>query len=47
MGGKFIYPEKGVPYADTPLIQDYAGLEDMEIIDAKKDELIYNYRYFQ
>ena len=32
MGGKFIYPEKGVPYADTPLIQDYAGLEDMEII---------------
>ena len=40
MGGKFIYPEKGVPYADTPLVQDYAGLDDMESIDAKKDERI-------
>ena len=40
MGGKFIYPEKGVPYADTPLVRDYAGLDDMESIDAKKDERI-------
>lgn len=38
MGGKFIYPEKGVPYAGTPLIKDYAGLDDMESVDAKRDE---------
>lgn len=40
MGGKFIYPKKGVPYADTPLIKDYAGLENMEGVDAKRNERI-------
>lgn len=40
MGGKFIYPKKGVPYADTPYIQDYTILDDMENVDAKKNERI-------
>lgn len=40
MGGRFIYPEKGLPYADEPLIQDYACLDGMESIDAKKNERI-------
>ena len=26
LGGKFIYPENGVPYADVPMISDYKSL---------------------
>ena len=28
LGGKFIYPENGVPYADAPMISDYKKLDD-------------------
>ncbi len=40
LGGRFIYPEKGVPFADKPLIQDYRQLDDMGVVDAKKSARI-------
>lgn len=40
LGGTFIYPENGVPYADAPLISDYGKLDEMESVDAKTDERI-------
>lgn len=36
LGGRFIYPEKGLPYGDKPLIQEYGQLYGMETIDAKR-----------
>nr|WP_296265862.1 uroporphyrinogen decarboxylase family protein [uncultured Merdimonas sp.] len=35
LGGTFIYPEKGVPYAGKPFLQDYEQLNEMEPVDAK------------
>lgn len=37
LGGKFIYPEKGIPYADHPFLDDYEKLKDMEPVDARKN----------
>lgn len=37
LGGKFIYPENGVPYADAPMISDYKKLDEMEPVEAKRD----------
>ena len=35
-----IYPEKGVPYMDAPLIQDYGRLDSMEPVDARTNARI-------
>lgn len=35
LGGTFIYPEKGVPYAGKPFLQDYEQLNEMEPVVAK------------
>lgn len=35
LGGKVVYPEKGLPYADTPFIQEYSQLDSMEPADAE------------
>ena len=40
LGGKVIYPEKGVPYMDAPLIQDYGRLDSMEPVDARTNARI-------
>ena len=40
LGGKFIYPENGVPYADAPMISDYKKLDEMEPVEAKRDPRI-------
>lgn len=40
LGGKFIYPENGVPYADAPMIFDYKKLDEMEPVEAKRDSRI-------
>ena len=40
LGGRFIYPQKGHPFSDKPLIQEYSQLEDIESADAKKNERI-------
>lgn len=40
LGGKVIYPEKGVPYMDAPLIQDYVRLESIEPVDARTNARI-------
>lgn len=40
LGGRFIYPEQGVPYADKPLLQDYDHLDGMEPVDAKRSSRI-------
>lgn len=40
LGGKFIYPENGVPYADAPMISDYKKLDEMEPVEAKRDSRI-------
>ena len=40
LGGKFIYPENGVPYADVPMISDYKKLDEMEPVEAKRDPRI-------
>ena len=40
LGGRFIYPQKGLPFSDKPLIQEYSQLEDIESADAKKNERI-------
>lgn len=37
LGGRFIYPESGLPYADEPVLMDYKKLEIMEPIAAEKD----------
>ena len=40
LGGRFIYPQKGLPFSDKPLIQEYSQLDDIESADAKKNERI-------
>lgn len=40
LGGRFIYPENGLPYSDKPLIQEYSQLDEIEIVDAKNNERI-------
>lgn len=40
LGGRFIYPEKGLPYADEPVLKDYRQLEIMEPADADKNRRI-------
>lgn len=35
LGGKTIYPEVGLPYADRPLIEDYTILDTMAPVNAK------------
>lgn len=40
LGGKFIYPENGVPYADAPFISDYGKLDELEPVVAKTDTRI-------
>lgn len=36
LGGRVVYPEHGLPYADTPYLQDYDLLSEMEPADAGK-----------
>lgn len=40
LGGRFIYPKKGLPYADTPLLGEDRRLDEVEVVDAKKSERI-------
>ena len=40
LGGTFIYPEKGVPYAGEPFLQSFEQLNVMEPVDAFKSERI-------
>lgn len=40
LGGKFIYPEKGVPYADRPFLDQYEKLNEMEPVDARRNPRI-------
>lgn len=40
LGGKFIYPENGVPYVDAPMISDYKKLDEMEPVAANRDSRI-------
>lgn len=40
LGGTYIYPEKGVPYAVTPLIFDYGKVDELEPIRANTDTRI-------
>ena len=34
LGASFVYPEKGAPYLETPLIQSYEQLDALEPVDA-------------
>lgn len=34
LGGEFIYPENGIPYADEPFLKDYVQLDEMKAVDA-------------
>lgn len=34
LGGRFVYPKKGVPYMDDPFLREYAQLENLEPVDA-------------
>lgn len=43
LGGKTIYPEKGVPYMDRPILDDYDKLENMEPVDAKRHPRIQDF----
>ena len=40
LGGRFVYPEKGLPYADEPFLKSYDQLDDIDPIDAKKNPRI-------
>lgn len=40
LGGKFVYPKDGLPYADRPLIDDYEILKHMEPAEAGRSERI-------
>ena len=40
LGGQFIYPEKGVPYADRPFLDQYEKLNEMEPVDARRNPRI-------
>lgn len=40
LGGRFVYPEKGLPYADRPVLRDYGQLEEMEPVDAGRSPRI-------
>ncbi|MCI6535851.1 MAG: MtaA/CmuA family methyltransferase, partial [Lachnospiraceae bacterium] len=40
LGGRFVYPEKGLPYADAPFLKSYDQLDDIDPIDAKKNPRI-------
>lgn len=33
LGGEFVYPERGVPYIETPVLRDYERLSSMEETD--------------
>lgn len=39
LGGIVVYPEKGIPYTDAPMITDYKILDDMKPIDEKNPRL--------
>ena len=40
LGGKFIYPEKGVPYADRSFLDQYEKLNEIEPVDARRNPRI-------
>ncbi|XCP86688.1 uroporphyrinogen decarboxylase family protein [Roseburia hominis] len=40
LGGRFVYPEKGLPYADKPFLKQYEQLEEMEPVRAETDSRI-------
>ena len=40
LGGRFVYPEKGLPYTDEPFLKSYDQLDDIDPIDAKKNPRI-------
>ena len=40
LGGSFVYPENGLPYADVPYLQNYDRLSDMEPAEAGKNPRI-------
>ena len=40
LGGKFVYPEDGIPYIESPYITDYDIVDCMEPVNAKKNERI-------
>jgi len=40
LGGRFVYPGKGLPYADQPFLKDYEQLKGMEAVQAESDSRI-------
>ena len=55
LGGKFIYPENGVPYADVPMISDYKKLDEIktevdnaiDVVEDPMEQMILRYRYLE
>lgn len=45
LGGTFLYPENGLPYADRPFLEDYEKLWGMEPTEAGKDLRIRDFLY--
>ena len=40
LGGRFVYPKTGLPYADRPFVQDYSQLDRMEPVRAQANARI-------